>query len=61
MAEARGRAVVCFAHITNRMGVEAGDFEKGEADGSAESLRLLGALVAAWSKAGAPRTAPLAV
>jgi uridine phosphorylase len=52
MAEARGRPVVCFAHITNHMGVEAGDFEKGEADGSGESLRLFGALVAAWSKVG---------
>lgn len=59
MAEARGLPVICFAHITNRMGMEAGDFEKGEADGSAESLRLLGALFVAWSKVGAPRIAPL--
>lgn len=59
MAEARGRPVVCFAHITNRMGVEAGDFEKGEADGSAESLRLFGALVAAWSKVGGLRNPAL--
>ncbi|MGE3312219.1 MAG: hypothetical protein AB7O66_19825 [Limisphaerales bacterium] len=55
MAEARGRPVVCFAYITNRMGVEAGDFEKGEVDRSAESWHLLGALFATWSKAGARR------
>jgi purine-nucleoside phosphorylase len=29
-ARARGRPVLCFAHVTNRMGRE-GDFEKGEA------------------------------
>lgn len=58
MADARGRPIVCFAHITNQMGVEAGDFEKGEADGSAESLHLLGTLVAAWSKAGSPPIPP---
>lgn len=48
MAEAKRRLVICFAHITNRMGVEEGDFEKGEGDGSVESLRLLKALALAW-------------
>ncbi len=54
MAEARRRLVICFAHITNRMGVDEGDFEKGEADGGVESLRLLKALTAAWKTAGPP-------
>ncbi|MBM3878118.1 MAG: uridine phosphorylase [Verrucomicrobia bacterium] len=45
-AEAHGQPVVCFAHVTNRMGVEAGDFEKGEADGSVDALKLLEATVA---------------
>jgi uridine phosphorylase len=32
-AEARGKAVVCFAHITNQMGSVENDFEKGAAQG----------------------------
>lgn len=28
-AEARGKPVACFAHVTNQMAVEEGDFEKG--------------------------------
>jgi hypothetical protein len=32
-AQAKQKPVGCFAHITNRMGVSEGDFEKGEADG----------------------------
>lgn len=59
MAEAKRRSVICFAHITNRMGVEEGDFEKGEGDGSVESLRLLKALALAW-QAGKPNAAGLA-
>jgi hypothetical protein len=38
------------------MGVEEGDFEKGEGDGSVESLRLLKALALAW-QAGKPTPA----
>ena len=30
-AEAKGRPVICFAHITNQMGNVENDFEKGEA------------------------------
>lgn len=47
-ARARGRAVICLAHVTNRMGTIEGDFEKGEADGTADALavvaRILGRL-----------------
>lgn len=46
-AEARGKAVVCFAHVTNRMAVEEGDFEKGEADGSVDALRIVALAVKA--------------
>lgn len=36
--------VLCLAHVTNTMGVAEQDFEKGEADGTADALRLLGAV-----------------
>lgn len=41
-AEARNRRVLCFAHVTNQMG-QAGDFEKGEADGAVDALAVLAA------------------
>ena len=40
-AQARQRAVLCFAHVTNQMAVIEGDFEKGEADGARESLDVI--------------------
>jgi len=40
-AKARQRPVVCFAHVTNQMGRIEGDFEKGEADGSADALAIV--------------------
>lgn len=40
-ARARGKAVVCFAHVTNQMGRVEQDFEKGEADGSVGSLAVI--------------------
>ena len=41
-ATARGFPVVCFAHVTNTMGQQAGDdFEKGEADGSVTALCII--------------------
>lgn len=45
-ASARNKPVVCFAHITNRMGV-AGDFEKGEANGANAGLALIEAVLRA--------------
>lgn len=39
-ARAHGRKVLCFAHVTNQMG-QAGDFEKGEADGAIDALAVL--------------------
>lgn len=40
-AQARGKPVLCFAHVTNQMAQIEGDFEKGVADGAEESLRLI--------------------
>jgi uridine phosphorylase len=40
-AQARGRRVVCVAHVTNQMGAIDGDFEKGEADGALDALAVV--------------------
>ncbi len=40
-AAARGRKVICFAHVTNQMGMIEGDFEKGAANGSEDALRVI--------------------
>ncbi|GAB2765469.1 hypothetical protein GCM10027020_17390 [Nocardioides salsibiostraticola] len=39
-AAARGRAVVCLAHITNTMATDGEDFEKGEANGVPAALSI---------------------
>ena len=46
-ARARQAKVLCIAHVTNTMGQTAQDFEKGEADGTADAMRLLEAIVQA--------------
>jgi uridine phosphorylase len=46
-AEARQNAVLCFAHVTNQMGL-CGDFEKGEANGATASLALIHAVAEAY-------------
>ena len=38
---ARRKPVVCFAYVTNRMGLMEGDFEKGDADGAHGALSLI--------------------
>jgi uridine phosphorylase len=40
-AEARNKNVICFAHVTNQMASIAGDFEKGEHNGSVDALKVL--------------------
>ncbi|CAH2399245.1 hypothetical protein [Mesorhizobium escarrei] len=40
-ASARHKDVICFAHVTNQMGQTEGDFEKGEADGTADALAVI--------------------
>jgi uridine phosphorylase len=44
-ARAAGVRVLCLAHVTNTMGRAEQDFEKGEADGTADALRVLAAIV----------------
>jgi len=43
-SRARGHRVLCLAQVTNAMGLAGQDFEKGEAQGADEALRVLGAL-----------------
>ncbi|GAW37457.1 purine nucleoside phosphorylase [Roseovarius sp. A-2] len=45
-ASARGRDVICLAHVTNQMGMIEGDFEKGEANGTGDALRVVTWIVA---------------
>jgi uridine phosphorylase len=40
-AAARGKAVLCLAHVTNQMAQVADDFEKGEAAGTGGTLALI--------------------
>ena len=44
-AHATGARVLCLAHVTNTMGQRGEDFEKGEADGTADALAVLEAIV----------------
>jgi len=44
-ARASKRDVLCLAHVTNTMAVAEQDFEKGEADGTVDALRVLEAIV----------------
>jgi uridine phosphorylase len=46
-ARRRNKAVLCLAHVTNTMGLTEEDFEKGEADGTADALRILTTLARA--------------
>jgi purine-nucleoside phosphorylase len=46
-ARRAGVQVLCLAHVTNSMGRAGQDFEKGEADGTADALEVLGAVVGA--------------
>jgi len=39
-AQAHDQHVVCFAHVTNQMAVEEGDFEKGASKGVRDALAL---------------------
>lgn len=48
-AETLGKPVLCFAHVTNRMG-QAGDFEKGEANGAVAAIALVHAVADCWMR-----------
>ncbi len=45
---ARRKPILCFAHVTNQMAVEEGDFEKGAAGGSLDALAVIAATVRRW-------------
>jgi uridine phosphorylase len=47
-AEAKQCNIVCFAHVTNRMGRIEGDFEKGEASGSHTALHIIRQAAYCW-------------
>jgi uridine phosphorylase len=57
-AKARGRSVVCFAHVTNQMGRIDEDFEKGVLEGAEQSLRAISLTVDRWREANTCRNAP---
>jgi uridine phosphorylase len=48
-ASARGKAVLCVAHVTNQMGRIEGDFEKGAAGGAADALTVIASISGALS------------
>jgi purine-nucleoside phosphorylase len=52
-AAARGKHVLCFAHVTNQMGRVDGDFEKGEADGAVDALAIIAAAAQRFVERGA--------
>lgn len=48
LATARQWDIVCYAFVTNQMAQSEGDFEKGEANGSALALRVIGETARRW-------------
>jgi len=50
-ARKRNKPILCLAHVTNTMGLADRDFEKGEADGTADALLILEALAKALDPA----------
>ena len=48
-ARASNKRVLCLAHVTNTMAQTEQDFEKGEADGTADALRVLEAIISSKS------------
>lgn len=47
-AHARGRPVVCYAHVTNQMAARDGDFEKGRDNGAHDALEIVRLTMKAW-------------
>lgn len=47
-ARARGRPVVCYAHVTNQMAARDGDFEKGRDNGAHDALEIVRLTMKAW-------------
>lgn len=55
LARMRGFAILCLAHVTNTMGLAERDFEKGEADGTADALLIIETIVMAMRPVEAAR------
>ncbi|MEQ8195282.1 MAG: nucleoside phosphorylase [Rhodospirillales bacterium] len=49
-ARVRGKPVVCFAHVTNQMARDSGDFEKGDNDGTTDALKVILAAARGWRR-----------
>ena len=62
-AQAANKRVLCLAHVTNTMGQADQDFEKGAAEGTAEAMNVLEALIviAEHGRSEAPKMNPLGV
>lgn len=52
-ARKRNKKILCLAHVTNTMGVTDEDFEKGEAEGTADALTILETLANAFHRTAA--------
>ncbi len=50
LAEARHKAIVCFAHVTNQMARAEDDFEKGVDGGTQNALQVVTRTVNAWRR-----------
>lgn len=46
-ARAKNKNVLCLAHVTNMMAIAEQDFEKGEADGTIDALRVIETIISA--------------
>jgi uridine phosphorylase len=54
-ARTSNRCVLCVAHVTNTMGLAGQDFEKGEAQGAIDALKLLEVVIKELAPAGRRR------
>ena len=57
LAHAAGYKILCLAHVTNTMGQTNQDFEKGQMDGVADALAVLGAIASSVGVSGRDGTA----
>ena len=48
LAEARNYPIICFAHVTNQMAQNEGDFEKGAANGSIAMMEIIRQVAHMW-------------
>jgi uridine phosphorylase len=59
LAQARQYQIICFAHVTNQMGQNEGDFEKGEASGSETALYVVSQTAHTWRRRPTEPTQPI--